>query len=161
MDDELEEAWSLTDPRCAVAVRRLADQTASAEEQLIAVEQWSKRAEEFHWALSLLAPAERAVVQERHLADRPIPVERLAHALDLTPQGARALETRALLRLFAACNPSGGPVLYAGRRLRIAASTATATCNPASCEMRSAAGVVPAIDAVHGDIRAAPRWHAG
>jgi hypothetical protein len=161
MDDEPEQAWSLSDPRCAVAVRRLVDPTASPEEQLIAAEIWSKRADEFAEALSLLAPTERTVIQEIHLADRPIPIERLAEALDHTPRRARSLESRTLARLFASCNPGGGPVLYAGRRLRVAASVATATCNRDSCEMRPSADEVAPIDAEDRDVRATPQWHAG
>jgi hypothetical protein len=161
MDDDAGQAWSLSDPRCAVAVRRMVDPTASPEEQVIAAEIWSKRAQELASALSLLAPAERTLIEELHLADRPIPIERLAAALDHTPRRARSLESLALARLFASCNPGGGPVLYAGRRLRGAASLATATSNSGSCEMRSPASEVAPKDAEDRDARAAPQWHAG
>ena len=150
---ELEVAWSLDDRRHARARGALVDPTPTPEDQLIAAERWTARAVAFATALASLRPVERALVEVLHLGDKSIPFERVAQALGLPPAQARALETRALTRLFSACEPSGGPVLYAGRRLRATAATATAG---GACETLSFADDETCIDAGGRGVPAAP-----
>ena len=131
------------------------------EDQLIAAERWTRHALAFAAALASLGAVERALVEELHLGDRPIAIERAAQALGVSSAKARALETRALMRLFSACEPGGGPVLFAGRRLRATVSSARAVSTRDSDEPRSAEADDARIDTEEPAFPATPHWHTG
>ena len=136
------------------------DPEVSVEEQILDLAEQLRRRETVDAALTTLSPAERAVVEARHLAVEPTEVCMLARMLGLEPGAVAAIECRGLTRLFAAVGSNRGIVLYAGYRLKTAAVD-TANCNRRPCEMPSAVGTRDTFAGTRGGFRAPSRWHAG